>query len=106
MGPPGAALLARLEKREVLTDSREVLTDCAEVLTRPLSPQKRILIARLSHSRWHDKGADWRSPPDDDRKAKHSPTNDWDTNAVWVDAGRAVTVTQERHTEPQDRTLY
>ncbi|EOD11109.1 hypothetical protein EMIHUDRAFT_214924 [Emiliania huxleyi CCMP1516] len=24
-------------------------------------------------------------------KAKHSPTKDWDTNAVWVDAGRAVT---------------
>ena len=21
-----------------------------------------------------------------DGKAKHSPTNDWDTNAVWVDA--------------------
>ena len=38
-------------------------------------------------------------------KAKHSPTNDWDTNAVWVDAGRAMTVTQERHTEPQDKTL-
>ena len=29
-----------------------------------------------------------------DGKAKHSPTNDWDTNAVWVDARRAVTVTQ------------
>ena len=29
------------------------------------------------------------------RKAKHSgPTNDWDANAVWVDARRAVTVTQ------------
>ena len=28
-----------------------------------------------------------------DGKAKHSPTNDWDTNAVWVDARRAVTVT-------------
>ena len=40
-----------------------------------------------------------------DGKAKHSPTNDWDTNAVWVDAGRAMTVTQERHTEPQDKTL-
>ena len=40
-----------------------------------------------------------------DGKAKHSPTNDWDTNAVWVDARRAVTVTQERHTEPQDKTL-
>ena len=38
-------------------------------------------------------------------KAKHSPTNDWDTNAVWVDARRAVTVTQERRTEPQDKTL-
>ena len=40
-----------------------------------------------------------------DGKAKHSPTNDWDTkNAVWVDARRAgVTVTQERHTEPQER---
>ena len=37
--------------------------------------------------------------------AKHSPTNDWDTNAVWVDARRAMTVTQERHTEPQDKTL-
>ena len=24
-----------------------------------------------------------------DGKAKHSPTNDWDTNAVWVDAGRS-----------------
>ena len=40
-----------------------------------------------------------------DGKAKHSPTNDWDTNAVWVDARRAMTVTQERHTEPQDKTL-
>ena len=40
-----------------------------------------------------------------DGKAKHSPTNDWDTNAVWVGARRAVTVTQERHTEPQDKTL-
>ena len=40
-----------------------------------------------------------------DGKAKHSPTNDWDTNAVWVEARRAMTVTQERHTEPQDRTL-
>ena len=37
-----------------------------------------------------------------DGKARHSPTNDWDTDAVWVDAGRAVTATQERHTEPQD----
>ena len=27
-----------------------------------------------------------------DGKAKHSPTNDWDTNAVWVDAGRAIGV--------------
>ena len=26
--------------------------------------------------------------PREDRKAKHSPTNDWDTNAVWIDAGR------------------
>ena len=40
-----------------------------------------------------------------DGKAKRSRTNDWDTSAVWVDAGRAVTVTQERHTEPQDETL-
>jgi len=38
-------------------------------------------------------------------KAKHSPTNDWDTNAVWVDARQMMTVTQERHTEPQDKTL-
>ena len=40
-----------------------------------------------------------------DGKAKHSPTNEWDTNAVWVDARRAMTVAQERHTEPQDKTL-
>ena len=33
------------------------------------------------------------------------PTNDWDTSAVWVDARRAVTVTRERHTDPQDKTL-
>ena len=34
----------------------------------------------------------------EDRKAKHSPTNDWDTGAVWVDARRAVTATQELDT--------
>ena len=35
-------------------------------------------------------------------KAKHSPTNDWDTNAVWVDAGRAVTVTTQGRSDTQN----
>ena len=38
-----------------------------------------------------------------DGKAKHSPTNDWDTNAVWVDARQMMTTrtsdtTENRHT--------
>ena len=36
-----------------------------------------------------------------DGKATHSPTNDWDTRAVWVDARRAMTVT---HTGATHRT--
>ena len=34
-----------------------------------------------------------------DGKAKHSPTNDWDTNAVWVDARRAMTATHRSDTQ-------
>ena len=40
-----------------------------------------------------------------DGKAKHSPTNDCDTNAVWVDARRAMTVTQETKTNNKQGCL-
>ena len=72
---------------------RGMLTYAAKRVGAYLGEHTRPMRGRVCHARLID------------GKAKHSPTNDWDTNAVWVDAGRAMTVTQERHTEPQDKTL-
>ena len=62
-------------------------------------------LTHKTHSQRAATHPDWAYTSLIDGKAKHSPTNDWDTNAVWVDARQAMTVTQERHTEPQDKTL-